>query len=60
MIAGHVAGSRGSREFYGIVLRRLDFEDETYERIGMTKLFESPSIMEQKIASAEAQVVVIV
>jgi hypothetical protein len=29
MIAGHVAGFRGSREFYGIVLRRLDLEDET-------------------------------
>lgn len=59
MIAGHVVGSRGSREFHGLILRRVgQMEDfDAYERIGKMKFFEWPSEVDKKIEQSEAQTI---
>jgi hypothetical protein len=54
-------GSRGYREFLGLVLRRVgQMEDfETYERIASLEFFEWPSEMEKKIERCEAQTIIL-
>jgi hypothetical protein len=57
MIAGHVVGSRGSREFLGLILRRVGQMEgfDAYERIASMKFFEWPNEAEKKIERLEAQ-----
>ena len=61
MVAGHVVGSRGSREFYGLILRKVGRMDDldSYERIARMKFFEWPKEVEQKIEQSEAQVIIL-
>lgn len=60
MVAGHVVGSRGSREFLGLVLRRVgQMEDfDSYERIASMDFFEWPSEVEKKIERSETQTII--
>jgi hypothetical protein len=56
LIAAHTEGSRGNREFHGIVMRILKSESCTMERIGWVTIFEEPGYVQKKVTATEAQV----
>jgi hypothetical protein len=60
LVAGHTKGSRGGREFHAIVMRPVEAETDTFERIGWVTFFEDPDRVLAQLTVAEPQVLTFV